>query len=63
MLRYSIVFTVKHLKMNVVSAIIFKCMPYHLPSIAAIMVKQTLNILKNKYFRLTFFYYSSKFTE
>lgn len=63
MLRDTIIFTVKNLKINLITAIIFESMPYHFPGITFIMIDQALDILKDEYFRFTFLDYPGEFTE
>lgn len=63
MLRDAIVLAVENFEENVITAVIFKGMANHLPSVAFVVVDETLYIFKYENFGLAFLYDAGELTE
>lgn len=63
MLRYSVVFAVQNLEIDVIPAIIFKSVTDNFPSVTSVVIDEALYIFKNENLWFTFFYDSCKLTK
>ena len=59
----TIILCIENLEIHLIATIVFKCFFNHIPGFAFIMAQHSFNIFKKKYFWLTFYYNTCKFSE